>query len=861
MDARAILVVALILCAVIAPGCQLLSVSEIEIPSATAETTPTDLERVLAAGHWAADANWSLLATTTPLPLADSVAQSAETWRWKFVIPDPPAKSLETTSSDPSDLLELRNRYAWLWDSQPNSNAIHQELRAKVLDELERASRLAGPAGWTAAILLARWQTAPEKSMPLHDKVTLASDGENRVDVKTRAAAVETWCGKLSGLPGNGEENFAPAGKLLEETALPEEVRSELFRGIARVIPPRQIPGLGDVMVQKDAAQLATPLHRAALEACVIHARSRYDQSASQEFETDRWPDGLWTCRFAKETALRKLFGRWAALARHPDALAVLKSQRLDIDLGVREDAVFSLGLLNGETSREELLAVMAKGTDPEREAAIICLSRGGSEEILKFARDGSAQVRAVTARQLGRFPTRPVAVTLADLLRDRSTDVQLAALEACAEPAWKEHGRVSLLLHALRVGALRTQMEALSQLRTEWGLEPIFPLNGTFEERDAAVRKLAQDHEVSAEVFTAFADSSETPKTTEESLNRQTDIRRLVRDFLSQPAKSPVDPASGDELKGLDAAAVPIIEQELERATGPRADFLYRDVLPKLHAGYAALISLESTDVIRRRRAAAELRAIAERASLSSCLLRRLSLRMAAEQDRQVWQDVLAGLLPDAIPEAAQIALVALNSPWPDIRQFACDYFERHPQPEYAAWLLPRLQDPDRQLRLRTIRLLGQCGNPTALDGYQDDEQAFGLRKLLTDSDQQLRWEAVLAMSLLGDAQAAQELIRQSYDPHPRQREVAVTAMGQTGQSRFIEHLLRRSWTENDRAVQAALLRSLDQLVPMSDRPGLAPESSISDKITEWARWWEARQPKLSTTDPAATGTIRPLR
>jgi len=97
--------------------------------------------------------------------------------------------------------------------------------------------------------------------------------------------------------------------------------------------------------------------------------------------------------------------------------------------------------------------------------------------------------------------------------------------------------------------------------------------------------------------------------------------------------------------------------------------------------------------------------------------------------------------------------------------------------------------------------------------------------------------------MSTLGDAQASQELIRQTNDPQPRQRERALRAIGRTGQTRFVELLLKQLWTETDPVVQLALLEALHQLVPMEEQPGLAPESPIGDKINHWTRWWEARQ------------------
>lgn len=850
------------MCALISTGCQLLTVADVENPQTPSAPKPTDLERLLAAGHWEADPTWSVLAMTARL---DGSASIQEPWRWKFVVPDPPKETTKETtqapspaSELPSDLPELRTRYAWLWEPSPDIGPDQLERREKLVEELKAVAGKPGSTGLTATILLARCSpNSPEQWDSLFAKLPPTDDPA--IKPGTYAAAAETLC-RVSATPvGDPEVNFAPAGRWLENSQVSEPVRCELFRGIARRIPPRRIPGLGDVIAKKGSAQVAAPLEIAAVEACVLHAWTVHREDQLPRFEAEDWPEGLWSSRFAKDSTLRKLFGRWAALAGHPDALAVLKAQRLDFDLGVREDAVISLGRLTGDGARDELLAVMSDGTDPEREAAIACLARGGVEAVLKFAQDESPRLRAAAARELGRFPTRAAAVTLAELLSDRSAKVQLAALDACAQPAWKEHGRAPLLLHALRDGTLETQMAALEQLRSEWGQEPMFPLNGTFEERDAAVRKLAADHQVSTEVFTAFSETDAPGSSSDAADVRRDQVRRLLRMSLQPAAGDPGNAASDDVLETLDAAAAPLIEQELEGAAGQQAEAIYRDVLPKLHPGYAALLRLESTDPVKRRQGAREIRHAAEKASLSPTFLRRLAQRMVAEQDRQVWQDVSAALLPDALPEAAQIALIALNSPWPDIRHFGCAYFERHPQPEYAAWLLPRLEDADRQLRLRAIRILARCGNPMVLGGLQAPSEAPGLRTLLTETDQEIRWEAVLAMSALGDPQAAQELIRQSYDPHPRQRELAVAAMAQTGQTRFIEHLLRRAWTENDRAVQAAMLKALDQLAPMDDRPGLAPESSIGDKITQWARWWETRQQKSSA--PPVTEPIRPQR
>ncbi len=822
---------ALLVCA----GCQMLAMTDLAPPAETPEVETAELEQLLAAGQWEVDREWSVLELT-----AGRLTEESLPFRWHWAVP-------ATALSANSHLAELHQNFPGLSVAAPS---------AACPPELAVLSGRSTETGWSAAILCSRNSLDLKDSAPLHDHAVsllrAANTGLSQLPASLLAAAAETWCRELSRLPGDADVNFASAGRLLEQDRLAEDIRAELFRGIARKIAPRQIPGLNEVMVRHESARIASPLHLAAVEACVLHAWHRRSEAPEAPYEADRWPDGLLACRFSEDVTLRKLYGRWAALAGHPEALAVLKSQRLDSDLGVREAAVISLGFLDDGPAHEELLAVMAKGTDPERVAAIVCLARAGTDVVLRFVRDDSPKVRAAIAGELGRVPSKTAAITLADLLQDRSPEVQLAALEACRQPAWQDAGRIPLLLQALRVGVLRTRMTALSQLRQEWGQEPEFPVDGTAEVRELAVRKLAQEHDVSAEVFTAYLPEDKPVRADSPPATRLEDVRRLLQEFLYPPADRAEERGSLEKIASLEATAVPVIEQELNRASGPRAEQIYRDVLPKLHPAYVALTALEQPDAAVRRQAARDLHDLAEQGTLSPNLLRRLSQRMASEQDRRVWQDILAAILPDALPEAAHIALVALNSPWPDIRLLGCDYFERHPQPEYAAWLLPRLQDADHAIRLRSIRLLARCGNPIALDGYSQDADANGLRQFLADPDQQLRWEAVVAMSRLGDVQATQELIRQAYDSQPRQRELAVQTMGQTGQAKFLEPLLRRSWTETDRGVQRALLKALDELAPADDRPGLAAESSISDKIREWARWWEQRQ-----RNPAAASSL----
>lgn len=817
----------------------------------------SELLQLLSEGRWELDRSWSVLSLTGPA-IGHAGERSDDTaFRWRFQVPErltplPKPRDGLPAPVIPADpqRLALLGKYEWLWDSR---RVLETEDLAQrwpnIAAALQQLSQRPDLVGRSAVILLARQRRSDaDLSVSLEELVRSSPEPANPVALKQaaemRCAAAETWCDILSRRDDDPEMSLAPAGRLLDDAVVPDELRAELWRGIARRIPPRQIPGLSEIMQRdsqtKDASSM---LKLPALEACVIHAWRQHESNRTSPFDAERWPDGLRNARFADDVLQRKLYGRWAVLVHHPDALAVLKSQRLDSDLSVREAAVISLGLLDSPAARDELQVVMAKGTELEKIAAVSGLARFGQEEIAKYVRESSPRVRMAIAAALGKMPTRASGLILAEYLRDRSPEVQLASLAACETTLWGEKERVPLLLQALKAGLLKTRLAALDQLRREWGAEPHFPVDGSLEERDAAVRRLAAEHRVSAEVFTAFEPRTEEGASPDSQERRRSQIRQLVDDYFDFPQESEPSQMAREQLRTLDAMGAAVLEQELVLLPGPEAEEISREILSRLNSAYTALANMESRDAAVRRTAARQFKERAVQATLSPLVLKKLRSQLLDEQDQLVWSEVIAAILPDSTPEAAQIALVALNSQWPDVRQLGCEYLARHPYPEYALWLLPRLQDADRSVKLRAIQITADCGNPVALDGFADSPETIGLRQFLSSTDQQLRWEAVVAMSTLGDAQASQELIRQTNDPQPRQRERALRAIGRTGQTRFVELLLKQLWTETDPVVQLALLEALHQLVPMEEQPGLAPESPIGDKINHWTRWWEARQ------------------
>jgi len=204
-------------------------------------------------------------------------------------------------------------------------------------------------------------------------------------------------------------------------------------------------------------------------------------------------------------------------------------------------------------------------------------------------------------------------------------------------------------------------------------------------------------------------------------------------------------------------------------------------------------------------------------------------------------------------------VALLAINSQWPDVRVLGCEYVGRHAQLDQAVWLLPALQDTNKTVQLAAITAAGQCRNPVVLDGVKSEGGQTGmrgLRPLLTETQGQTQIAVVAAMSRLGDPQAMQELARLALDGTSTARLEVVQTMGETGQTRFIEPLIRLAWTEQNHHVRQAALASLQKLVPSGERPPrLIQAGNIGEAVEIWASWWEDRKTKRTGAQVSTSG------
>jgi hypothetical protein len=297
------------------------------------------------------------------------------------------------------------------------------------------------------------------------------------------------------------------------------------------------------------------------------------------------------------------------------------------------------------------------------------------------------------------------------------------------------------------------------------------------------------------------------------------------------------------------------LIESFCLKHPGSVADHVLADLLPSLSPAHAAAMELASGDVVVRRRGAGRLAELGRTATLSPLVLRRVHERLAREQDGLVWRQVMAGIAEDATPEAEQVALLALNNAWPDVRRLGCEYVSRHARSNHATWVLPLLSDENDAVRLAAIEALGRCGAAAG------PESAAGLRAAVAGTDQSARFAALAALARLGDESGSAGLLRWAEYEAPAERIKAIKAIAETGRRRFEPDLARLAWTERDALVRRELLSSLESLVPPGQRPDGADAASPDDRVKAWASRWEGTVSTMSPPEgsadlgPAAAG------
>lgn len=682
-----------------------------------------------------------------------------------------------------------------------------------------------------------------------------------RISVSMQAAAAEAWCLVLGHISADKADALGPAGRLLQRSDLPLEVRAELFRGVGRWVSPTVIPHLADALRDAESDERAPEaIRRAAIESCLMHALWNLDwknpsvrTAELRPFDASRWPVTIWSCQFDPDPHVRLAFGHWLAMVQHPDALRMLKSQLLDSAPKVREAALISLGFLATERAKLELEKQAGRPEERVRAFAVKGLARWGPRELRPYLNDESHYVRRTAAVELGRFPKVDSALLLRDLVVDSNLQVQLAVIESIAD--WPNPLAVPLLLEGMKDGARATRQLCFIQLRDRTGIQEPFPLEGARPDRIAAVHQLVREYRLSSGYLDELRRSGLQTKAKIDD-RRHLEVDAALKQLAHTPPDSPAFPAAVERVRQLSEADLPLVERYLRDHPDAQLEILFRDILPPLNPAYQALVELHDDNVASRRAAAKSLAEIGRSASLNPLLLHRFAEHLADEQDELVWRYALSAVMNDNGEESEYIALLAINHTWPDIRILGCRYVARHGSPQHARALMPLLSDSNKRVQLAAVEAVGRCRNPVVLDdlpGEDGQPDTRGLRSLMTDADRQVRFAVAASMSRLGDPHGMQELVRLSSDPNAATREHAVREMGATDRTRFVEHLIRLAWTESNNDVNRAILDSLERLVPDVRRPvGLSDENGYDAKIKLWVDWWEHQRSDRLVTLPS---------
>jgi HEAT repeat protein len=693
---------------------------------------------------------------------------------------------------------------------------------------------------------------------------------EDEISPAMQAAAAEAWCRVLVQSSSSPLEALAPAGRLLERADLPDAVRGELFRGIARWVAPARIPRLDNALQESaDNARAPVGIRRAAIEACLIHAlTATQDPLATiqiekpvtrSQFNSALWPDTIRACRFDPDTRIRATYGRWLAAAHQPEALTLLKAQLADREIRVREQALVSIGEVGTEEARNELRTRARHSGERIRLFAVKGLANWGVAELEPFVGDRSFHVRQTLAEQLSRYPSVEAALLLRELLGDASTQVQLATVGAIE--TWPDRLAEPLLLWGLRDSARSTRQKCSHQLQKRTGIDTAHVVDALATQRADAVLQMVRQHDLPLGYIEQLRQNG-LRETARVNNLRHSEITAALNELASNLRQPPEDNERTSPLSQLTAADVGQLEKYVSAHPRAHPHKLYREILPRLSPVYAALLEMEEADVFAQRRGAARLSKLAAAGTLSAVAVRRLRQHLAKEQDQLVWRYAMAAVQRDATEEGAQVALLAINHKWSDIRQLGCRYVARHGRPQRAEWLRPLFVDSNTSVQLAAVEAAGACNNPTIIDdgdGEEGEPPSRGLRALLTHPQQRIRFACAVSMSQLGDSEGMQELIRMSFHESSTVRRQAVTQMGETGRARFVEHLIRLGWTETNAMVKRAILANLDRLTPPVKRPeGLLDAADFDAKIQLWAEWSAARRERI---EPAAYPVAEPVR
>ncbi len=766
-------------------------------------------------------------------------------------------------------------------DSKSKMSSTQSPGKVKALKQLSEWNSL---AGWNATILWASLEPATAlDAIPILETIifddlaydqsapnTLLNDDASSLDRNLNSkksnpelkslssamkhAAINALCLVLSRADAIPLKTKNRLTQSLQRPDISLELRGELYRGLARIIPPAEIPSI-ELSLNANDDKIIPPknLRRAAMDACIIHGLWFYaDQaqlspqreSSNQfvEFDASTWPANMMQVRWDSDPEIRANFGLWAASIGHPETASILTSQLKDADLTVQNKAIEHLGILGTENALALLLKHSKRPQESSRVSAAVGLTPWGVKHLAPLIDDTASSVRRTVAEGLGHTATPEATLLLRSLISDRNSEVQLTVIDSISE--WPDDLAIPLLLEGIQEGTFKTRRKSILQLIKRTGSGGSISIEASKAERIAAVRELVQTEQLPSGLWNQLMNQG-LQKERAVDTRRQAEIQAYFQTLINQSPNTTQYHDAYQELSHLSSNELRILEKRIQETSIELPETIYTDLLPKLDPTYSALNELSSIHIVDRRKAAQELLTHSQKVSLSPIIVKRLRKLMPREQDRLVWRIVMASIAKDNYEETAQLALLAINHNWPDIKVLGCTYLGSHGLPQYAIWLLPLLEDKNQTVQLAAINAIGHCHNPLAITGMissaPDHKQGPSLRSLMTHSNQRVRFETIAALSRLGDVQGMQEMVRLTSDKLNSTRLDAVREMGNSRQTRFVEPLVQLAWTERNYSTLKEILISLEKLVPESEQPAeLTPQMKQTEQAKVWMNWWQ---------------------
>jgi len=546
-----------------------------------------------------------------------------------------------------------------------------------------------------------------------------------------------------------------------------------------------------------------------------------------------------------------------AAIAQSgdPEAVTWLTAAMDDHDLSARLDAIRALSAIEEPRADSQLAKVMAEGGELDRVAAAEGFAQAGRERpLLAAAEDSSWRVRRVVAAGLGdaAFASQPspaAARVMNALVVDKNSLVQLAAVASLT--GWKLQAAVPLLLAAIEQGGFHARQLAVRQLADRWPPAESLALDAAGA---IAPGELDQLRDVWQRTHGEFASIVAEQQRDEPTMDFDVRLSQSQLDGLEQivgrlaRGEVTIDACTA-QLAASDLDPVLALEQlVVERSTWlpPSLD----NWLATQDEVHALLGRLESEKENERRLTARELAERMEQQPLGPLAMQRLARALAVETDPLVWQSLGPGLAEQPSEILSSLAIEGLTHDAAYVRQWACEYLTRYPNPRASTALRQALTDDADRVVLAAVQA---CTEPGVL------EESAPLFDLLEHPSPAVRIEAAAALVLRGEPAGMHALERAAHHGDPRVRTAAAERVAELGRPE-LTGLLVGQLDDPRLSVCRAAMRGLTVMAGFdAGRPAEDPSPRLSDEIRRWKQWWTDKQAAVAELPSESSASSQP--